>query len=247
MLFDTGKLRYLIGIETKDTHDTSKCRTRILKYHGYIDKIDAILAFNTIAVSDMNQGKKQRGKKAAIGSIRIIAGKHRGRKLPVLMAEGLRPTTDRVKETVFNWLMPYIHNANCLDCFAGAGSLGFEASSRGAAYVTLIELNKTATKQLQANIKLLNADNVIVTNTNSLDFLKSSAKQHYDLVFIDPPFREDLVTKTAELLNNGWLADQALIYVEMEINSNQPLPNNWQLLKEKVAGQVAYRLYQYTV
>lgn len=217
-----------------------------MKYHGYIDKIAAILAFNSIAVSDMSQGKKQQSKKSTTGSIRIIAGKHRGRKLPVLMAEGLRPTTDRVKETVFNWLMPYIHDANCLDCFAGAGSLGFEALSRGAAQVTLIELNKAAAKQLQENKKLLNADNVIITNTNSLDFLKSSAKQHYDLVFIDPPFREGLVTQTAELLNNDWLADQALIYVEMEVQSSQPLPNNWQLLKEKVAGQVAYRLFQYT-
>lgn len=210
------------------------------------DKIVAILAFNSIAVSDMSQGKKQHSKKAATGSIRIIAGKHRGRKLPVLMAEGLRPTTDRVKETVFNWLMPYIHDANCLDCFAGAGSLGFEALSRGAAQVTLIELNNAAAKQLQANKQLLNADNLIVNNTNSLNFLKSSTKQHYDLVFIDPPFREGLVTQAAELLNQGWLAKQALIYVEMEAQSNPQLPNNWQLLKEKVAGQVAYRLFQYT-
>lgn len=194
----------------------------------------------------MNQGKKQQSKKAVTGSIRIIAGKHRGRKLPVLMAEGLRPTTDRIKETVFNWLMPYIQDANCLDCFAGAGSLGFEAVSRGAAKVTLIELNNSAAKQLQVNKQLLNADNALVANTNSLDFLKSSAKEHYNLVFIDPPFREGLVTQTADLLNNGWLAKQALIYVEMEIHSNQQLPSNWQLLKEKVAGQVAYQLFQYT-
>ncbi len=194
----------------------------------------------------MNQGKKQQSKKAVTGSIRIIAGKHRGRKLPVLMAEGLRPTTDRIKETVFNWLMPYIQDANCLDCFAGAGSLGFEAVSRGAAKVTLIELNNSAAKQLQVNKQLLNADNALVANTNSLDFLKSSAKEHYNLVFIDPPFREGLVTQTADLLNNGWLANQALIYVEMEIHSNQQLPSNWQLLKEKVAGQVAYQLFQYT-
>lgn len=210
------------------------------------DKIAAILAFNSIAVSDMSQGKKQHSKKAATGSIRIIAGKHRGRKLPVLMAEGLRPTTDRVKETVFNWLMPYIHEANCLDCFAGAGSLGFEALSRGAAQVTLVELNKAAAKQLQANKQLLNANDVTIKNTNSLDFLKSAPKQHYDLVFIDPPFRQDLVTQVAELLNMGWLAKQALIYVEMETQSNQPLPNNWHLLKEKIAGQVSYRLFQYT-
>lgn len=194
----------------------------------------------------MSQGKKQHSKKAATGSIRIIAGKHRGRKLPVLMAEGLRPTTDRVKETVFNWLMPYIHEANCLDCFAGAGSLGFEALSRGAAQVTLVELNNAAAKQLQANKQLLNADDVTVKNTNFLDFLKSAPKQHYDLVFIDPPFRQDLVTQVAELLNMGWLAKQALVYVEMETGSNQELPNNWHLLKEKVAGQVSYRLFQYT-
>jgi 16S rRNA (guanine966-N2)-methyltransferase len=210
------------------------------------DKIAAILAFNSIAVSDMNQGKKQHSKKTSTGSIRIIAGKHRGRKLPVLMAEGLRPTTDRVKETVFNWLMPYIHGANCLDCFAGAGSLGFEALSRGAAQVNLIELNDSAAKQLQKNKSLLKADNVIVTNANSLNFLKSSSKQQYDLIFIDPPFREGLVTQTAELLNDGWLSDQALIYVEMETQSDQQLPANWKLLKEKVAGQVAYRLFQYT-
>jgi 16S rRNA (guanine966-N2)-methyltransferase len=210
------------------------------------DKIVVILAFISIAVSDMSQGKRQHNKKSSMGNIRIIAGKHKGRKLPVLMAEGLRPTTDRVKETVFNWLMPYIHNANCLDCFAGAGSLGFEALSRGASQVTLIELNSSAAKQLQTNKQLLQANNLIIINTNSLDFLTSTDKTLYDLVFIDPPFRENLVTQTAELLNDGWLANQALIYVEMEINSSQQLPKNWQLLKEKFAGQVTYRLFQYT-
>ena len=119
-----------------------------------------------ITVSDMNQGQKQHNKKAKSGSIRIIAGKHRGRKLPVLMAEGLRPTTDRVKETLFNWLMPYIHGSNCLDCFAGAGSLGFEALSRGATKVNLIELNKNAAKQLVANKQLLKSNDIAVSNAN---------------------------------------------------------------------------------
>lgn len=192
----------------------------------------------------MNQGKKQASKKAVTGSIRIIAGKHRGRKLPVLMAEGLRPTTDRVKETLFNWLMPYINGANCLDCFAGAGSLGFEALSRGAAKVSLIELNKNAAKQLLANKQLLKADNVSVSNTNVLDFLKVPPTTSFDIVFIDPPFRQNLISSTCELLENGWLAEQALIYVEMESEGHHAIPNNWQLLKEKIAGQVAYRLYQ---
>ncbi len=192
----------------------------------------------------MSQGKKQQKKKAASGSIRIIAGKHKGRKLPVLAAEGLRPTTDRVKETLFNWLMPYIHGANCLDCFAGAGSLGFEALSRGAANVHLIELNKEAAKQLSANKQLLKSDDIVVCNTDTLAFLKTQTPTPFDVIFIDPPFRQNLISQTSELLNKGWLSEQALIYVEMEAESDQALPGNWQLLKEKIAGQVAYRLYQ---
>ncbi|MDO6486152.1 16S rRNA (guanine(966)-N(2))-methyltransferase RsmD [Colwellia sp. 1_MG-2023] len=197
-----------------------------------------------ITVSDMSQGKKQQKKKAASGSIRIIAGKHKGRKLPVLAAEGLRPTADRVKETLFNWLMPYIHGANCLDCFAGAGSLGFEALSRGAANVHLMELNKAAAKQLSANKQLLKSDDIVVSNTDTLAFLKTQTPVKFDVVFIDPPFRQNLISQTCELLNQGWLSEQALIYVEMEAESDQALPSNWQLLKEKIAGQVAYRLYQ---
>ena len=195
-----------------------------------------------------------RGQGKSAGQIRIIAGKHKGRKLPVLMAEGLRPTTDRVKETVFNWLMPYIHQANCLDCFAGSGSLGFEAMSRGATQVTLVELNRAAAKQLQANKDLIKADNVTVHNNDALTFLKEGAlkssqaecdNQPFDLVFLDPPFRKQLVEQAAVLLNSYGLADQALIYVEMEAESTQALPVNWQILKEKVTGQVVYRLYQY--
>jgi len=210
----------------------------------------------------MKQAKQQTNKKSftgrgqgkSAGQIRIISGKHKGRKLPVLMAEGLRPTTDRVKETVFNWLMPYINQANCLDCFAGSGSLAFEALSRGAAQVTLVELNRNAAKQLQANKELLKADNVTVVNGDALTFLKGSTlnqdstQSHdagYDLVFLDPPFRKQLVEQSAQLLNSCGLAEDALIYVEMEAESQQVIPANWQLLKEKITGQVAYQLYQY--
>ena len=192
----------------------------------------------------MNKVKKQSEKSAPKGHIRIIAGQHRGRKLPVLMADGLRPTTDRVKETVFNWLMPYIQDANCLDCFAGSGGLGFEAISRGASSAILVELNKSAAQQLNDNKALLKASNIRVIQQNALNFLHSN-QQAYSLVFIDPPFRKGLAQKAAELLVEKGLTDEALIYVEMEADDNlQIMPSHWQLLKEKVAGQVIYRLYQ---
>ena len=192
-----------------------------------------------------NHASKGPQKAKATGNIRIIAGKHRGRKLPVLMSDGLRPTTDRVKETVFNWLMPYMQQSNCLDCFAGAGSLGFEAMSRGAKQVTLIELDKYAAKQLQQNKTLLNADNVDVHQTNTLIYLAATPTSEFDIVFIDPPFRKGLTEEVIKLLENNWLAKQALIYIEMEIENNQVLiPEHWSLLKEKSAGQVSYRLYQ---
>ncbi|MBA6415059.1 16S rRNA (guanine(966)-N(2))-methyltransferase RsmD [Colwellia sp. 6M3] len=192
----------------------------------------------------MSKVKKQSDKNAPKGQIRIIAGQFRGRKLPVLMADGLRPTTDRVKETVFNWLMPYIQDANCLDCFAGSGGLGFEAISRGASAVTLVELNKLAAQLLKDNKALLKADNIQVIQQNALDFLHNN-QQSYSLVFIDPPFRKGLAQQAAQLLNEKGLTDDALIYVEMETDHNtQIMPSHWQLLKEKVAGQVVYRLYQ---
>tara|TARA_R110001592_G_scaffold353643_1_gene652681 strand:+ start:70 stop:666 length:597 start_codon:yes stop_codon:yes gene_type:complete len=192
----------------------------------------------------MSKVKKQSDKNAPKGQIRIIAGQFRGRKLPVLMADGLRPTTDRVKETVFNWLMPYIQDANCLDCFAGSGGLGFEAISRGASAVTLVELNKLAAQQLKANKTLLKADEIQVIQQNALDFLQNN-QQRFSLVFIDPPFRKGLAQQTAQLLNEKSLTDDALIYVEMETDNNtQIMPSHWQLLKEKIAGQVVYRLYQ---
>ena len=195
----------------------------------------------------MSKLKKQSNKNTSKGAIRIIAGQHRGRKLPVLMADGLRPTTDRVKETVFNWLMPYIQDTICLDCFAGAGSLGFEACSRGAKSVTLIELNKAAAQQLSENKALLKADNIAIHNTDALAFLKQN-QQEFSLVFIDPPFRQGLAEQAATLLSKQGLSENALIYVEMEAGNNQQvMPSHWQLLKEKVAGQVVYRLYQNSV
>ena len=160
------------------------------------------------------------------GQIRIIGGLWRGRKLPVPDSAGLRPTTDRVRETLFNWLAPDIQGARCLDCFAGSGALGLEALSRHAASATLLELERPVAQQLEKNLTTLGCKTGRVINTNTLQFLAQNGEPH-DLVFIDPP-----------------LADNALIYVESEVEHGlPPVPVSWQLHREKIAGQVAYRLY----
>ncbi|AIN65451.1 TPA: 16S rRNA (guanine(966)-N(2))-methyltransferase [Providencia stuartii] len=181
---------------------------------------------------------------ASLGQIRIIGGKWRGRKLPVRDSEGLRPTTDRIKETLFNWLMPIIREARCLDCFAGSGSLGFEALSRFADSVTFIELDKQNAQLLTENKARLQSDNANIINGNSLEILGQNGTP-FDVVFIDPPFRKGLLSDTIQLLEkNQWLADESWIYVESEAESPlTDIPTNWQLHREKIAGQVAYRLF----
>lgn len=186
--------------------------------------------------------RKFRG--GAAGQIRIIGGQWRGRKLPVPDSAGLRPTTDRVRETLFNWLAADIQQTKCLDCYAGSGALGLEALSRHAASVTLLELERPVAQQLEKNLTTLGSKNGRVINTNALGYLAGKGEPHH-LVFIDPPFRKGLLEQTLTLLeNNGWLSNDALIYVESEVeNGLPPVPVNWQLHREKIAGQVAYRLY----
>ena len=178
------------------------------------------------------------------GQIRIIGGLWRGRKLPVPDSAGLRPTTDRVRETLFNWLAPDIQGARCLDCFAGSGALGLEALSRHAASATLLELERPVAQQLEKNLATLGAKTGRVMNVNTLQFLAQAGEPH-DLVFIDPPFRKGLLEQTIDQLETqGWLAESALIYVESEVEHGlPPVPVSWQLYREKIAGQVAYRLY----
>ncbi|HEY3982752.1 16S rRNA (guanine(966)-N(2))-methyltransferase [Cedecea sp.] len=181
---------------------------------------------------------------AGSGQIRIIGGQWRGRKLPVPDSPGLRPTTDRVRETLFNWLAPSMVDAHCLDCFAGSGALGLEALSRYAASATLIEMDRAVSQQLQKNLATLKANNGKVLNANTLNVLAQPGTPH-NVVFVDPPFRKGLLDETLALLEkNGWLADDALIYVESEVENGLPVvPASWALHREKVAGQVAYRLF----
>lgn len=180
---------------------------------------------------------------ASTGQIRIIGGQWRGRKLPVPNSPGLRPTTDRVRETLFNWLAPVIQGARCLDCFAGSGALGLEALSRYAGSVTLLEFERPVAQQLEKNLALLKGNGQVV-NTNALNWLAGNAEP-YQVVFLDPPFRKGLLAQTIERLEQqGWLADEAWVYVEAEAESAATdVPANWALHREKVAGQVAYRLY----
>jgi 16S rRNA (guanine966-N2)-methyltransferase len=180
------------------------------------------------------------------GFIRIISGQFRGRKLPVNDLEGLRPTTDRIKETVFNWLMQDTREAKVLDCFAGSGGLGFECLSRFAQHATFIELNKQASEQLRKNINTLKLNNAHVINKSAIDVLTTSnAETTFDLVFVDPPFRKGLAEPTCQLLEeNNWLSKDALIYVEIEKEGTLNAPENWHILKEKQAGQVLCKLYQ---
>lgn len=176
------------------------------------------------------------------GQIRIIAGQWRGRRLPVRDVAGLRPTTDRQKETLFNWLQGELDGARVLDLFAGAGGLGFEALSRYAESLVAVERDKKVAAQLQSNAQSLKA-NAKVMNADVLSFLQDKPTA-FNLVFIDPPFRHGLVQPTLDLLD-PWLAAEAWVYLETEAELPLPqLPENWQLYRDKIAGQSHSYLFQ---
>ena len=177
------------------------------------------------------------------GFVRIIAGEWRGRKLKVPDIKGLRPTPDRVRETLFNWLAPYIQGAYCLDLFAGSGVLGFESLSRGAAYVTMVDASYDVIQLLQEELAQFGADNALVYQAKVPNELRTAARP-FDIVFLDPPYQENLLLPCCHYLEErGFLAKSAYIYLEARhpIKDNE-LPQNWRLIKNKQAGQVAYHL-----
>jgi len=178
--------------------------------------------------------------------IRIIGGRHRGRKITFPDQTGLRPTGDRLRETLFNWLQPLIPGARCLDLFAGSGALGFEAASRGAASVVMVEKAKQVARSLADAIKQLELDQVELQQSDALTWL-SGEPQPFDVIFLDPPFADKLLEPICNKLQQGWLADDARLYIEIDAKDKLPeLPENWLPLKEKKAGQVRYFLYQIT-
>ena len=175
--------------------------------------------------------------------LRVIGGHYRGRRLSFPDQPGLRPTADRVRETLFNWLAPVIAGARCLDAFAGSGALGFEALSRGAAEVVMIERAAVAARQLQANARLLGAEGIHIHQADTLEWLDRSGLP-FDIVFLDPPFAEGLLAPAiARLDRNGWLAAGARLYLEAPLQTGFPaLPAGWELIRDKTAGQVRYGL-----
>lgn len=181
-------------------------------------------------------------------SCRIIGGRWRGRKVTFNDAEGLRPSTDRVRETLFNWLQAYVAGSRCLDLFAGSGVLGFEALSRGAADCVFVENNRKTVAGLRQNAESLGAENAEIIQADALRWLRETEPgQRFDLVFLDPPFASSLLEKSAAgLESRGLLAEDALVYVEHARGDEVEIPVNWQCLKQKKAGQVIYRLYAKT-
>lgn len=190
--------------------------------------------------------KHSRRKSTQSGSVRIISGQWRGRRLPVLDAEGLRPSTDRTRETLFNWLMNDTQNSNVLDVFAGSGVLGLEALSRYAQAAVFIEKQASSARQLEANITTLKA-NAQVFNEDAFTVL-GSLQQTFDLVFIDPPFGLGLVNPTLALLaSQQLLSENAKVYVEQEINGPAlQLPSGLDIIKRKQTGQLYYCLLSYS-
>lgn len=178
--------------------------------------------------------------------LRIIGGRWRGRKLRFPDSPDIRPTPDRVRETLFNWLGERIPGAHCLDLFAGSGALGLEALSRGAAQVSFIERDAAAVRELRARLTEWGSSLGSVERADALQFLEG-APRPFDIVFLDPPFGSDLLAGAAQRLSGrGWLGSAALIYVESAARAPLPqLPPAFLPLKAKQAGEVGYHLFGY--
>lgn len=178
-----------------------------------------------------------------LNTLRIIGGQWRGRKLSFVGADGLRPTGDRIRETLFNWLQADIAGANCLDLFSGSGALGLEALSRGAKTALLIEKNTTAASQIKTHLSTLPDNQGKILQRDTLDFLSTPTGERFDVVFIDPPFQDQLWDQVFQQLEPHWLNEGAAIYIEAPKRQVLNIPVNWLLHRQKQSGQVNYALY----
>ncbi len=191
------------------------------------------------------RGGNKSSSKTPGGTLRIIGGSWRGRKLSFREADGLRPTGDRVRETLFNWIAAEVPGARCLDLFSGSGALGLEALSRGAAHVDFVDNAREAVSQVREHLALLDASDRGHCHLAEAESFLANASGAYDIVFLDPPFGRGLAGPVCSALaESGLLAQGAQIYLEMARNEEEPeLPAAWDLYRDKQAGAVRYRLY----
>jgi 16S rRNA (guanine966-N2)-methyltransferase len=174
--------------------------------------------------------------------VRIIGGVWRSRRLAFPASEGLRPTPDRVRETVFNWLAPHLPGAVCLDLFAGSGVFGFEALSRAAVHTVLVEKRLEVVAALRLNREQLKAGQAEIVHADAVEFLRGPVAA-FDIVFLDPPYASGLLDPCMQLLDSrGWMKPGAFIYLEAPEGEAPPLPATWQPVRSKTAGQVGYHL-----
>ncbi|MEN5263863.1 16S rRNA (guanine(966)-N(2))-methyltransferase RsmD [Stenotrophomonas sp. TWI587] len=187
---------------------------------------------------------KPRQPAAAVGQVRIIGGRWRNTKLPVPLSPGLRPSSDRVRETLFNWLMPRLGGARVLDLFAGSGALGLEAVSRGAAQATLVERDVALSRQLRESVAKLGAqEQIAVVQADALQWLRQPAGALADIVFIDPPFADGLWEAVIAGLPSHLAAD-AWVYVESPADQAPKMPAPWLLHREGGTREVRFALYR---
>jgi 16S rRNA (guanine966-N2)-methyltransferase len=177
-----------------------------------------------------------------MNKVRIIGGELRSRVISFPDADGLRPTPDRVRETLFNWLGQTLYGRSCLDLFAGSGALGLEAASRGAERVVMVEIDRPALRALQDNVRKLGCANVSVQGQDGLEFALRDAHK-YDVIFLDPPFQKEYLPGLLEILPR-LLNENGVVYVESGAAIVVPPP--WQTVKSGKAGQVHYQLLQVT-
>ena len=191
---------------------------------------------------EMTRSGKHRGKRQ---QLRIIGGQWRGRKLAFTPADGLRPTGDKIRETLFNWLAPTIQGARCVDLFTGSGALGLEALSRGAVHCDFVDSSKATLSQVSDHLKTLAAADRGRCHTMSAQQFLAITAQAYDIAFVDPPFMQQLVEPICEALaKRPLLSKGAMVYIETAAMDSPPeVPLHWKVHREKVAGGVAYRLF----
>ncbi len=178
------------------------------------------------------------------GRLRIVAGKWRSRLLDIAEVPGLRPTSERIRETLFNWLAPSIQGARCLDLFAGTGALGFEALSRGATQVVFVDNSRRAIKVIENSAKMLDARGAIVQRGDAVEYVRDARPASFDIVFLDPPFADDRLEELCRLIDElRLLAPGGRVYLEQDrAKPLATLPGNWHILKDRSAGNVRFRL-----